>query len=246
MKRISAPLLLACGTVLGAVTAPIFVTDVLGYDRIIEWFPESLKFDWGSFLGGVIGGAVGIGLFMAQRHLDIREARRQRKTLIATVCNSISYAIKVNDGPDFSNIPDLKQSDAPGRLGMIAQCREITWRRRSISYKTFFNMLEEVSGYIEFIEASLTRLTAQLDAIPVDAYTPDWCVSRIVSLSALREDIYKRIIGVRAFCKSRDWSKFSDDERFDFVAQVEALLTAVGTMADITEDMASYIQNDKS
>jgi hypothetical protein len=63
---------------MGGVFAPIFMTDVLGFAGIADVLPEEFKFDWGSFLGGSVGGGVAVGLFLLQRGIDRRENEKRR------------------------------------------------------------------------------------------------------------------------------------------------------------------------
>jgi len=80
---------------MGGVFAPIFTTDVLGYNYMFDWLPADLSFDWGSFLGGATASAAAVGLFLIQRKMDRGENQKRKLSHLREFCSQAEVVIEL-------------------------------------------------------------------------------------------------------------------------------------------------------
>lgn len=167
MKWNNALILLSCGAVTGGVATPIFTTDILGYDRILEWFPADLKFDWGSFLGGTIAGVAAFGVFMLQRYVDRRVVMQRELSGLKVFCvrakANIDQMLKDGTDSDIAMPADLqKNTGIPALAGLCVNAADDCGK---LSTEVCRQFSRSIIVAVEFMIDQLQRLWEQTDRI---------------------------------------------------------------------------------
>tara|TARA_R110000803_G_scaffold54731_10_gene111503 strand:- start:3269 stop:3970 length:702 start_codon:yes stop_codon:yes gene_type:complete len=188
---------------MGGVFTPIFMTDVAGYRRMIEWFPEGLSFDWGSFLGGVTAGVAAFGLFVVQRTADIRDSRKRQKGHLRMICTgAVANLASVRYGrPEMAEDGTLKKRGS-GFGGRIAMLEGYLDRWEQLTDRELKASAKYVSTGLGFAQDNLERLWRRLDKITAHPDLPKKALGLLWKIEWHRESMERRIDGL-----SRDIDK---------------------------------------
>lgn len=198
-------ILLLCGTIMGGVFVPIFMTDILGYRRMIEWFPEGLSFDWGSFLGGSIAGVAAFGVFMIQRRSDRKDSRRTLlANLVVISVGARENLIALRNGKAYP-----KTEDVPARVagfgGMLEALKVSIRDWEDPTDKQLSKMRERANLAAVIADSNLERLWLRLDRAIISSYMPKRVTEGLVGIEISREKIRSSLIALLGDTSLERW-----------------------------------------
>jgi hypothetical protein len=180
-----------------------------------DWFPDSLSFDWGSFLGGTIAGIVAVSLFLIQRFVDRREIQRKRLSHVREFCvRSISKLNSMTRG-EFEPGDDEKGL-RPTYIGFGGRVRLIRER-----YDNWDDLNEDAkqrmrivaSDGVEFIRSGFERLHNNFEKVIVGAEAPIAVSNQWIDVIEEIEDLARGLTAVQMDYQEAHWITLDDHGR---------------------------------
>jgi hypothetical protein len=184
------------------------MTDVLGFAGIADVLPEEFKFDWGSFLGGSVGGGVAVGLFLLQRGIDRRENEKRRLSFLRGFCLraiiNIEGAIGGGKKDVYSKV--AVSNNYFGFAGKIQLTREQyeKWENLTDAEKSYARAVAEDG--VEFVESQFVRLLPAFEKIVVDADAPKSVVEKWFEILVSVERIMRMLQALKMDYSEQRWS----------------------------------------
>lgn len=192
---------------------PIFMTDVMGYRRMIEWFPEGLSFDWGSFLGGSVAGIAAFILFMVQRYVDRKEIRRRQLAQIRAFCIRTHAIVKValNIRLEDKEAGAAMKHVSVGFHAAAVQMSKIANSFPDVSEGDLESSKADIPRIVSIIGHHVDRMAWHFDQLILGDEISEQVLASMTDIAESLEKIRRMIAGCQSDANVKYWGDTSAD-----------------------------------
>lgn len=254
-------MLLCCGAVTGGVLAAVFLTDVIGYQRVSEWFPPESEFDWGSFLGGALAGVSAFSVLFVQRYLDRKSAMQRKVSQIHGVCLLLSASIA--DFAGAYKTADLQRAkarasadeDFGGFLGFIlrvmkvrdrVEAAKVNEKNVSVTDEEVRSVTKSLEGMIPYFDAVFSRMWVKFDSITINQDIPQDMLHPITQVEAAKENLQRIFEAIKSDNRPNYWFEIAKEDRLHQIKKVISLHEAFCDTKESVENLINLCMKHSS
>ncbi|MFH1804925.1 MAG: hypothetical protein ABID63_08570 [Pseudomonadota bacterium] len=243
MKLYTALILLGCGTICGGVIAPILTTDILGFNRILDFTFHNISFDWGSFIGGAIAGTAAFSTFMLQRNIDLRARTEQQLGHVRIFCvRSLAIIREIT----LSRVPlqddtNAKKTRFIGFVGVsenLCQFADSLEEDSKTEIQDF--MREELRKSASMIIPSIERLGQQFDNLSLSNEIHPKIFELLEKIAKDQERIRRRSRGIILDCDGETWTNRGLREKIYILYGLTRIIEDLENMDKKIELLSEY------